>query len=107
MEPEEPAIQVEDLAFQISPRGVDSILRGQGIEVRLSSLNVRVSEAALNAILARLAPEGEPEALQAKITTAGLTIDRHEGQKSVHLDVALSELRVALADGELRLESVT
>jgi hypothetical protein len=107
MDSEQPAIQVEDLAFQISPRGVDAILRGEGVELRLSSLNVRLSEAALNAILARLAPEGEPEALQTRITASGLTIDRQEGTNNFHLDVALSELRVALADGELRLESVT
>src|SRR5437867_10380381 len=107
MAADEQAIQVDGLAFQISPRGVEAMLRGEGIEIRLSGLNLRLSEAALNAILARLAPEGTTATLQAKLSPEGVAIDRQEGEKRVHLDVAVHELRLHITDGELRLESTT
>jgi hypothetical protein len=99
------AIEVDGLAFEISPAGVDALLRGEGISIRLSSLNIHVTETALNAILARLAPEGEPDALRAKLSPEGIAIDRRDGSKNVHLDVAVNDLRLRLADGELHVES--
>jgi hypothetical protein len=99
------AIEVDGLAFEISPAGVDALLRGEGIAVRLSSLNIHVTEAALNAILARLAPEGQPGAMQAKLSPEGVAIDRRDGNKNLHLDVAVTNLHLRLADGELHLES--
>jgi hypothetical protein len=105
MADDERSIQVDGLAFDISPRGVDAMLRGEGIEIRLSSVNVRLSESALNAILARFTPEGQPEAIQAKLSPAGVVIDRREGNRNVHLEVAVTGLRLTVADGELRVES--
>jgi hypothetical protein len=99
------AIQVDGLAFEIPPSGVEALLAGRGVEIRLSSLNVHLSEAALNAILARLASEGDPDAVQAKLSPAGVVIDRREGDKTVHLDVAVTQLRLRVGDGELHLES--
>jgi hypothetical protein len=98
------AIEVDGLAFEISPAGVDALLRGEGIAIRLSSLNIHVTEAALNAILARFAPEGQPDALQAKLSSAGVAIDRRDGNKHLHLDLAVTNLQLRLADGELHVE---
>lgn len=99
------AIEVDGLAFAIPPAGVDALLRGEGIAIRLSSLNIHITEATLNAILARLAPDGQPDALRAKLSPDGIAIDRRDGNKNLHLDVAVNNLHLRLADGELHLES--
>jgi hypothetical protein len=95
----ERAFEVEGLKFQIPPGGVDALLRGEGVDLRLSMLSVRLTEAALNAMLARFAPQ-----VRARLSAGGMAIDR-EGARKLHLDVAANRFRLSFADGELRVES--
>lgn len=103
MADDERAIEVDGVSFGIPLASVDAMLKGEGVDLRLSGLNVRLTEAALNAILKRYAPPGG--SMQAKVSANGVTFDRKDTKRTFHFDVAARGIRVSLADGQLRVES--
>lgn len=103
MATDEPAIEVEGLHFTIPPSGVQSLLRGDGIAVRLMGLNIQVTEETLNALLSRFKPETQPEPTRATLTSGGAVINHHDGERSVQLNLALSDLQVQIRDGKVTI----
>jgi hypothetical protein len=96
----EPAIQIDGVAFEISTEGLDALLTRRGMELKLSSLNVVISAEALAAVLRRLAPDA---AVEARITPAGIVVEREGEGGRLRVDLALPELRLQAGDGKLEL----
>ena len=44
-------IRLEDIAFEISPTGLVSLLDKKGLELKVNRLDISISEEALNSIL--------------------------------------------------------
>lgn len=98
------ALQIEGLSLEVPPSGVEMLLNRTGISLRLTGLSVRLPQRVLDSILARVAPDDDPEALQARLLPKGIVIDRIQDGKSLHLEVALGEVRLHLGGDEIRLE---
>lgn len=103
MAKDDPAIEVDGLRFTIPPSGIQSVLRGDGIAVRLLGLNIQITEETLNALLTRLKPETQTEPTRATLTSRGAVIDHYDGERPVQLDLALSDLQVQVRDGKVTI----
>lgn len=98
----EPAIQIEGVAFEISQEGLEALLARQGVQVRLSSLRLQISAEALAALLGRLLPEG---VVAARVTPAGIVVERSGEPGPIRLEVAVPEVRVRAEEGRLEIRS--
>jgi hypothetical protein len=98
----EPAIQIEGVAFEISQEGLEALITRQGIELKLSSLSAQISAEALVALLRRLAPDA---AVGARITPAGIVVEKEGEGTALRVELALPELRLQAGDGKLELRS--
>lgn len=96
------AIRLEQVAFEISQEGLEAMLARQGVEVKLSSLSMHVSADALVLLLRRLMPASE---LQARVTPAGVVIERMAESGPVRIELAVPQLRVRAQEGRLEAQS--
>jgi hypothetical protein len=96
----EPAIQIDGVAFEISQEGLDALLTRRGVEVKLSSLNLKISAEALVALLRRLLPDA---GVAAWITPGNIVVEREGEGGSLRVDLALPEVRLQAGDGKLEL----
>lgn len=102
MSRDEPALEVEGLAFSIPPAALEAALRGEGIQVQLTNLRARLTETALNALLARLVPEGQPGPT-ARLSEHGVEIEHQDDGRDLRLDLPINAFRVEIQDGQLRI----
>ena len=97
-------IRVNDAALEISPEGLQALVNRQGMEIKLTKLDLSVSPEALNTLLSRFASEGEATPA-AQVSDGRLQVTTvREGQR-MSLDLQLGGVRVELTPGGIRLVS--
>jgi hypothetical protein len=98
----EPAIQIEGVALEISQEGLEAMLAQRGVQVKLSAINLQVSAGALVTLLARLMPDVE---VGARVSPAGVVLERQGEGGPVRVELAVTELRIRPAEDRLELRS--
>ena len=97
-------IQINDVAMEISPAGLEAMVSGRGAEVRVTRLDLSVSPEALNTLLTSLAPEGTP-APTAAVSDGRLQVTGERDGKRMSLDLQFGGLRLELSADGVRLVS--
>ena len=96
-------IRIEDVAVDISPGSLQGLISREGGEIRVTRLNLSLSQEALNVLLSRAAPEGgQPPT--ARVSDGRLLVTT--GQ-AVALDLQVGGFRVELTADGIRLVSGT
>src|SRR5688572_20923873 len=96
-------IRIEDAACEISPAGLESMLAKKGLEVKVTRLDLSVSEAALNALLQRFAP-GE-QAPRAAVQRGSLRVENVGPDAGTRLELQAGGIRIEIADGTVRVRT--
>lgn len=97
-------IRIRDAALELSPEGLQSLLKGGGAELRLTRVDLSVSPDALNALLASAVPEGTP-APSAELADGEMRLTAEREGKRMKLDLRMSHLRLEISAEGLRLVS--
>jgi hypothetical protein len=95
-------IRIEDVACEISPSGLEALLEKKGAEVKVTRLELCVSESALNALLRRFGPGPTPP--HAAINNGLLRIN-NVGDKPATIELQAGTIRLEITDGGLRLRT--
>jgi hypothetical protein len=96
-------IRIEDAACEISPAGLEAMLAKKGVELRVTRLDLSITEAALNTILARNQPRPAPPRVTVANGTVKVANLGEDGATSVEL--CAGGVRLEIADGSLRLRT--
>src|SRR5437016_5423043 len=96
-------IRIEEIAFEISPTGLVSLLDKKGLELKVNRLDIAISEEALNSLLKRYAPAGTSPAASVEGGQLTLTNSREGGTSKIEL--GSSGLRLEVTKRGLRLRT--
>jgi hypothetical protein len=97
-------IRINDAAFEISPAGLEAIVKKQGAQVTLTNLDLSISPEALNTLLSAFAPAGQP-APSAALSDGRLEVTAESAGRQVALDVRIGSFRLEITAQGLRLVS--
>ncbi len=97
-------IRIQDAALEISPEGLQALVNRQGADIRVTRLDLAVSQEALNTLLTGLAPEGSAPP-SVTVTDGRLQLSGERDGKRMGLDLQVGGFRVELTAGGLRLVS--
>lgn len=97
-------IRIQDVSLEIGQEGLDALLRKQGAQLKITSLDLQVTPEALNTLLAGLAPEGTA-APSAEVSDGRLRIDTERDGKHLQLDLQVGGFRLELSAEGVRLIS--
>ncbi len=100
--PDPVRIEIENAAVEFSPEGLEELLEGRGTDVRFSQLELRLSAAVLQALVARLMP-GNGEPARAEVTPQGLLLEGSKDGRRLRIRLDTTGVRIQPGDGELRL----
>jgi|SRR5215831_17573204 len=96
-------IRIEDVAFEISPTGLVSLMDRKGLELKINRLDLSLSEEALNSLLKRYAPaETSPSAT---IEEGHLTFSSAREGATSRIELGSSGIRLEVIEGGLRLRT--
>jgi hypothetical protein len=95
-------IRINDASLEISPGGLEAMMRREGAEVKITRLDLTVSPEALATLLSRMAPEGEPPPT-AQVEEGRLLVTRQQEGKRTVIDLEVGGFRLELTPGGLRL----
>lgn len=96
-------IRIEDVAFEITPTGLVSLLDKKGLELKVNRLDISISEEALNSLLKRYAPAEIAPLASVEGGQLTLTNTREGGTSKVEL--ASPSLRLEVTGTGLRLRT--
>ena len=97
-------IRIQDVSVEIGQEGLDALLRREGAQLKITSLDLQVSPDALNTLLAGLAPAGTTAPV-ATVTDGRLQVDAENDGKRLALDLQVGGFRLELSSGGVRLVS--
>lgn len=97
-------IRINDAALEISPTGLEAMMKQEGAEVKVTRLDLSVSPEALATLLGRLSPEGSPPPT-AEVSDGRLLVTRQQDGKRTVIDLQVGGFRLELTSGGLRLVS--
>jgi hypothetical protein len=97
-------IRITDAALEITPAGLEAIVKKQGAQVTVTNLDISISPEALNTLLSAMAPEGQPPP-SAALSDGRLQVTSHAGGMPASLDLRIAGLRVEITAAGLRLVS--
>jgi hypothetical protein len=97
-------IQIHNASLEVSPAGLEALVRKEGAEVRVTKLDLSISPEALNVLLAGMTPEGETPP-QAAVSEGRLQVSGAREGKRMALDLQVGGLRVELGADGVRLVS--
>ena len=98
-------IRLEDVAFEISPTGLVSLLDKKGLELKVNRLDITISEEALNSLLKRYAPAETSPA--ASVEGGQLTLTNTREGATSKIELASPALRLEVTGTGLRLRTDT
>ena len=101
----EEGIRIEDIAFEISPTGLVSLLDKKGLELKVNRLDLSISEAALNSLLERYAPADTAPA--ASVEGGQLTLTNSREGATSKIELGSPGLRLEVTGSGLRLRTET
>jgi hypothetical protein len=96
-------IQIENAAVEISAEGLERLLEGRGGDLQLSHLELRLSGAALQALIARLWPSGGGSEARAEISPTGLVIEGGKVGERLRLSLQTTGIRLQPGNGDVHL----
>src|SRR5436305_7948749 len=99
----EEGIRIEDIAFEISPTGLVSLLDKKGLELKVNRLDLSISQEALNSLLARYAPAETAPA--ASVESGQLTLTNSREDATSKIELGSSGLRLEVTSTGLRLRT--
>ncbi len=100
---EEEGIRINDVAAEISPGGLESILQKTGAAVRVTRLDCSVSEAAVNALMRKFGP---PEtASTAEVSDGRFAVEQTNPKGQFRLELLASGLKVEITADGIRLRT--
>lgn len=97
-------IEIHDAALDLSEESLAALIAGRGAALRLTRLDLSITPAALNALLAAAAPEGQP----APVVTCeegGLRVAAGPEGHRAEVEVRAAGFRLLLSADGLRLVS--
>lgn len=97
-------IRIQDVSLEIGQEGLDALLRREGAQLKITSLDLQVSPDALNTLLAGLAPAGTTPPT-ATVTDGRLQVDTEKDGKRLGLDVQVGGFRLEITSSGVRLVS--
>jgi hypothetical protein len=97
-------IRIQDVSVEIGQEGLDALLRREGAQLKITSLDLQVSPEALNTLLAGLAPAGATPPTAA-VSDGRLRVDAVQDGKRLALDLQVGGFRLELSSGGVRLVS--
>lgn len=98
-------IRINDASLEMSPAGLEALLKKEGASVTVTGLDVSVSPEALNTLLAGFTPEGQP-APSVVVSEGRLQVTGQGAGGTVNLDVRAGAFRLEITDQGLRLVKV-
>jgi hypothetical protein len=97
-------IRINDVALEISPAGLEAMVKKQGAQVTLTNIDLSISPDALNTLLSAFAPPGEP-APSAAVSDGRLQVTGQAAGSRVALDIRVGTFRLEVTEQGLRLVS--
>jgi hypothetical protein len=97
-------IRITDAALEISPAGLDALVKRQGAQVTVTHLDLSISPEALNTLLGALAPQGEP-APTAALSQGRLQVTGQKDGSRMSVDLRVGGFKVEITEQGLRLVS--
>ena len=97
-------IRINDAAFEISPAGLEAIVKKQGAQVTLTNLDLSISPEALNTLLRAFAPAGQPPPT-ATLSDGRVEVTAQSADRQMGLDVRIGSFRLEITAEGLRLVS--
>jgi hypothetical protein len=95
-------IRIQDAAIEISPSGLEAMLRKEGTEIKVTRLDLSVSPEALNTLLQGLAPAGQA-APKASLEQGRVRVDVEKDGKPLALDLQIGGVKLEITAEGLRL----
>ena len=99
----EEGIRIDDAACEISPAGLEAMLAKKGVELRVTRLDLSMTEAALNTVLARSGPRQLPP--RVTVASGSLTVENLGEDGATKVEIRAPGVRVEIGDGALRLRT--
>jgi hypothetical protein len=96
-------IRIDDAACEISPAGLEAMLAKKGVELRVTRLDLSLTEAALNTILARNQPRETPP--RVTVANGSLTLANLGEDGATTVEIRAPGMRMEIGDGSLRVRT--
>lgn len=102
-------IEINGLALAFEAEAIGALIqktgRPIGVEVRLAGLDVRLSQDAVNALLAALVPaEDQATAPRVAFSPGSVAFEAERAGATLRASVPLGPLSLVVAEGELRIQ---
>ena len=97
-------IRINDAALEISPAGLDALVKRQGAQVILTNIDLSISPEALNTLLSAATPAGGT-APSAAVSDGRLQVTGQAGEQRLSLDIRIGSFRLEVTGQGLRITS--